>query len=85
MQREVREEIGLEKFENRGMIGAVISKIDNKKNGNGLILFVYTCDPIGSFEVKLSDEDREYGWFTSGEATDKLRVNYPEEILQKLV
>lgn len=85
LQRELREEIGLGKFENRGMVGAAVSNIDNKKNGNGLILFVYNCEPVGGFEVKISDEDREHGWFTSEEAVEKLRVNYPEDFLRKLI
>lgn len=85
LKRELKEEVGLERFENRGLFHAAISNIDSAVEDGGLALFIYECVPDEGFEVRLSDEDIKYNWFGNKEAAEKLRVNYPDDLIQKLI
>jgi len=84
LKRELEEEIGIRTFKNNGLFYAAVSNIDNQDGEGGLILFIYECIVEGDFVPKISDEDVSFGWFDNKQASEKLRVNYPEDLIQKL-
>ena len=84
LKREIAEETGIEKIENKGLFFAVVSNIEITKENCGLILFVYECVPQGKYEIKLDDENTEYRWFDKDGAAEQLKIKYPEEFVEKI-
>ncbi len=84
LKREIREEIGLVEFENKGLFYATISNISNKADNNGLVLFIYECGPLDNFEIKLSEENIKYDWVEKEKAAELLKINFPPDFIKKL-
>ncbi len=83
LKKEIKEEIGVEKFNNKGLISATIANF-NLEDDDGLILFVYKCFLPKDSEIKLSDEHVRFDWVDKGKAINFLSVKYSEQFLEKL-
>lgn len=80
LQREIEEETGIREIRDIKPINMVLSNIriplDNEDVG--LILSVYACAIDDNANIKLSNEHTEYAWFTPQEASELLKVKYPQ-------
>lgn len=84
LRREIREETGIENFENKGLFHAVVSNIKIQEENCGLILFIYEISLVDDFEIRLNDEHTEFSWFNINEAAELLRVKYPTNFINRL-
>lgn len=84
LQREIREEIGLQEIKPLSHFSMFVTniRIAAPNESVGLILSVFLCEPI-SFTPVLSDEHDHFDWFTPKEVIQKL-PQYPAEFLEKL-
>lgn len=86
LQREVKEEIGLENIDNADPFLTVLTdiRIPIQNDSVGLIFLIYRLNLSISFDPILSQEHIRFGWYTPHEAALKLKTQYPLEFIQKL-
>lgn len=84
LKREIEEELGQVKFENKGFFAAVLSNLFNPTEQTGLILFVYDCPLLEDQKITINEENTRYGWFKISEAVKLLKFNYSQDFLEKL-
>lgn len=81
LKKEIKEETGIVSIQNMEFFHASISNIEiPTEEGNfGRALFIYRTNVEGKIQVKIGEEHVEYNWFTSKEASELLRVKYPQD------
>lgn len=86
LRREIKEETGLKDIKNIVSFSMVLSniRIPNENKSHGLILSTYLCETGKPNSIVLSDEHTEYGWFDSKDASEKLKIKYPKEFIEKV-
>ena len=83
LKKEIKEEIGIDKFNNKGLLSATIANF-NLENGDGLILFVYDCSLPKDIKIKLGNEHTEFNWVDKREAIKLLGTKYNKKFLEKI-
>ena len=83
--REVKEETGLEITGDITPFASVFTdiRIAVGDSNVGLIYAIFCCPLSVAFEPRLSDEHINFGWFTPSEASQKLRLQYPNAPILK--
>jgi 8-oxo-dGTP pyrophosphatase MutT (NUDIX family) len=86
LKREVKEETGLVGLKSVELFSSVISnvRIPQKSESIGLILFSYLCEVKKIRKIIISDEHKQFGWFSPIEASKLLSVKYPKEFTDKV-
>lgn len=86
LKREINEEIGLENIENALFFATFLTKVRIPiPTGNvGLVLFIYLCEIENPSVVVLSQEHKDFGWFSPQEAANLLQPSYPSEFIERL-
>ena len=86
LRREVEEETGIKEIKTFNPFSMVLSRmrIPIGNDSVGLILSSYICDVGEIGDIRLSEEHVEYKWFTPLEASELLKVKYPEEFVRKI-
>lgn len=86
LRREVFEESGITEFKICDRLHFVFSKhrIPIADSDVGVILSAYICEASEGVELVLSDEHLESGWFSPAEASELLKVRYPEEFTEQI-
>ncbi len=87
LEREILEETGLHGVESYTFLATAIHPkvILPIPNGEArLILTVYLCNMKNVSNVQLSSEHVEFDWFTLDQAREKLRSNYPTELVDMI-
>ncbi len=82
LRREVEEETGITNIKATKLVATILSNIRIPvQNGDvGLLLSVYSCQLSEEpSTIRLSGEHTEAGWFFPKEASELLKVKYPEE------
>jgi len=84
LKRELQEETGISNIQSFKHLNTVLSNIRiPTENGDvGLLLAVYLCEVGTSFGIELSDEHTEAKWFSPSEATNLLKIKYPQEFVE---
>ncbi|MFC1686683.1 NUDIX hydrolase [Patescibacteria group bacterium] len=82
LKKELREEIGIEKFNNHGLVSASIANF--KVQGSELILFIYDCSLPGDSEIKLGNEHIKFDWVDKKKALELLGIKYNKKFLEKI-
>jgi 8-oxo-dGTP pyrophosphatase MutT (NUDIX family) len=86
LRREVQEETGMTNIVSFEYFTAALSniRIPIGDDSVGLILFAYLCNVSKPYQILLSEEHIEYGWFSPCEAAKLLEFKYPAEFLERL-
>lgn len=85
LQREIREETGLNEIEQAQPFMTVVTdiRIQNAQEDVGLIFSIFLCDINHMFSPQLSDEHSNFTWLSSHECLKKLQ-HYPASFVEKL-
>lgn len=86
LEREVKEETGIEKINNIKEFTILMSniRVPYKSESAGLILNVFTCHINEGIKILLSDEHEDCAWFPPRKAAELLKIKYPKEFTQKI-
>lgn len=86
LRREVKEEIGLEGIHEVYPLTMVLTdiRIPFCNDTVGLIFSIYCWSLSAPFQPVLSSEHIHFDWFTPLEASQKLKIQYPTEFVEKL-
>ena len=82
--KELEEEIGITKFENKGFYYGVVSNVEIISNNCGLILFIFKCRIDSTVTLQLNGEHSDAEWFSKRKASELLKVKYPQEFIDYL-
>lgn len=83
--REVEEETGLKEIETIQPYDMILTdiRIPFENDNVGLIFSIFLCNILVPFHPKLSDEHKNFDWFTPLEASQKL-IQYPNDFRENL-
>jgi len=86
LRREIKEETGIENITNIQEVAFVLSniRIPIGDSDVGLILGIFSCNIPDEYEIKLSFEHIEYGWFPPVEVARLLEIKYPKSFTSKI-
>ena len=85
-RREVEEETGIANVTTFEPFSMVLSnqRTTSGDDSRGIVLSAYICRVEKVENIRLSDEHTEYKWVSLQEASDLLRVKYPETFISRL-
>jgi len=85
LEREIKEETGIDRIDSSEFMTAVISnhQIRLEDQMLGLVLMIYRVK-VPTDKVTLSEEHTAYEWVDKNEAAERLSQKYPPEFTQKL-
>jgi 8-oxo-dGTP pyrophosphatase MutT (NUDIX family) len=86
LEREIKEETGINRLESSKFITAVISNHQIKFEDQmlGLVLMIYEVKVPRGGDVTLSHEHTAFEWVSKKEAAERLSEKYPPEFTEKL-
>jgi 8-oxo-dGTP pyrophosphatase MutT (NUDIX family) len=86
LEREIKEETGINRLESSKFITAVISNHQIKFEDQmlGLVLMIYEVKVPSGCNVTLSHEHTAFEWVSKKEAAERLSEKYPPEFTEKL-
>ncbi|MBX4199304.1 NUDIX hydrolase [Candidatus Saccharibacteria bacterium] len=86
LEREIKEETGINRLESSKFITAVISNHQIKFEDQmlGLVLMIYEVKVPSGGDVTLSHEHTAFEWVSKKEAAERLSEKYPPEFTEKL-
>ena len=86
LKKEIKEKTGIDFIENAEFFHASISNIEmpTKDGILGRALFVYKTRVKDNVQVLISDEHIKHGWFFPKEASELLKIKYPQDFTDKI-
>jgi len=88
LQREVKEELGIDIAPGASFFTAVVSNIKlphGDRDEVGLAVMIYTVTLPRDAAIVLSEENLRHEWVSAGEAAKRLAFKYPKEFTERLV
>jgi 8-oxo-dGTP pyrophosphatase MutT (NUDIX family) len=85
--REVKEETGFDNINEVRFLMMTLTdiRIPAQEGDVGLIFSVYIINISDSFQPILSDEHVNFEWCTFQDAAEKLKKQYPSELIEKII
>lgn len=81
LTREVKEETGIKNIQINDLVTATTTNFKVVMDGYEvrLMILVYECKIIRDYQIALSEEHQNYGWFTPQKTAELLSIKYPKE------
>jgi len=86
LRRELLEEAGISGILDHSFFHASIANIEIPTDNGpvGLALFIYRVTVPDATQIALSTEHQKFGWFNPLEASELLKIKYPQELTDKI-